>query len=309
MTAGSHGTNPPEGDDPFGYLYRSEDGAPPAQGQQPGTPRRSYNEVRAVGERRYGQQRPHPEQSPSPYYAAPETQPGGGHGGPGPHGPGQGGRGRGGQEPGRRNGLLIGALAVVGAVVLGVGAAIAFSDDGDKSANANPGTSESADPGDKKDEDEKPDETQPPDEDEEKDLPQENASSLRLENGPVVDSAVEGSRAKDGSYIHGFKEGSTAQWTTEVPEAGDYTVFVGYSVPGKDMSLQIAANDATPYAASFKNYANAKEGDWAKGWTQTYTHVTLKEGANDIRISCGDKAEQCAVALDRVWMEKGHKQS
>lgn len=305
MTAGSNGTNPPEGDDPFGYLYRSEDGSPPAQGQQPGTPRRSYNEVRAVGERRYAQQRPHPEQPPSPYYAAPETQPGGG---PGGQGTSQGGRGRGGSEPRRRNGLLIGALAVVGAVILGVGAAIAFSDDGDKSANAKPGQSESADPGDK-DDDEKPDEQQPPDEDDEKALPQENASSLRLENGPVVDNAVEGSRAKDGSYIHGFKEGSTAQWTTEVPEAGDYTVFIGYSVPGKDMKLQIAANDASPYSTRFDNFAKAKEGDWAKGWTQTYAWVTLKEGSNDIRVSCGDKAEECSVAMDRVWMEKGHKKS
>ncbi|MBU7597040.1 hypothetical protein JGS22_005160 [Streptomyces sp. P38-E01] len=302
MTAGNNGTNPPEGDDPFGYLYRSENGAPSAQGQQANSPRRSYNEVRAVGDRRYGQQqRPQPDQSPSPYYAAPETQPGGGQGGSG--GPGRRAAGRANQEPARRNGLLIGALAVVGAVILGVGAAFAFSDSDDDKAGADPGASESADAG----QDDAPDpDDGPPEEDEERPLPQENGSSLRLENGPVVAGDVEGSRAKDGSYIHGFKEGSAALWQPEIEEDGEYTVFVGYTVPGKDMSLQVSANDASPYSARFSNYAGAEEGDWAKGWTQTFAWVELKKGTNDIRIACGDKAEQCSVAMDRIWLEKGH---
>ena len=55
MTAENNGTGPaPGGDeDPFAYLYRQE-GSTGATAQQPGVPRRSYNQVRAVGERQYG---------------------------------------------------------------------------------------------------------------------------------------------------------------------------------------------------------------------------------------------------------------
>jgi hypothetical protein len=122
--------SPPEGDDPFGYLYRQEGGAPgapPAAPQQP-----SYRQVRPVGERTYaGQQQNggygYPQQQPqqqNPYYAAPEAQPGGGY----PGGPGRGGYDDEDESP-RRNTMLIGAIAVVTAVVLGVGAAIVFSGD------------------------------------------------------------------------------------------------------------------------------------------------------------------------------------
>lgn len=312
MTAGNNGTNPPEGDDPFGYLYRSEDGASEGQSQQAGVPRTSYNQVRAVGERRYGQQRPHQDaQSPSAYYAAPETQsigpggagapggPGGGHGA----GPGRGGAGRPG-DPKRRNGLLIGALAVVAAVVLGVGAAVAFSDDeSDDSANPDPQPSESADSG-GDDEDEKPDDEEKPSEEPAK-LPSEDASSLRLDDGPQVGEMVEGSRAKDGGYIAGFtKEGATATWTVNVDKPGPYKLYVGYTVPGKNMSMNVAANDADPYPTRFDNFANAKKGEWKKGWTHTYAEVTAKEGANTFRISCGDDVKKCEIAVDRVWLSE-----
>src|SRR5215218_9770713 len=105
MTAGNDGASTPEDDDPFGYLY--EDGQSgggqqrrqggygyPGPAAQPGVPRTSYNQVRTVGERQYGQppqqvppqgqygQQPgygqqQPYGGPSPHYAAPETQPGG----------------------------------------------------------------------------------------------------------------------------------------------------------------------------------------------------------------------------------------
>ena len=67
MTAGNNGASKPEDDDPFGYLYADGQAAgaqPPGQGgygypgpaaQQPGVPRTSYNQVRTVGERQYGQ--------------------------------------------------------------------------------------------------------------------------------------------------------------------------------------------------------------------------------------------------------------
>lgn len=298
MTAGNNGTNPPEGEDPFGYLYRSEDGASSGQGQQAGVPRRSYNEVRAVGDRRYGQQRSQPDQSPSPYYAAPETQPGGDPSSPPPS---RRARGGGSQGPPRRNGLLIGALAVVGAVIIGVGAAIAFSDDEtDTDAKPGPGPSQSAEPT----EEETPEEQRP--EENDKPLPQENASSLRLENGLEVQKVVEGSRAKDGSYIGGFKEGSQAIWAPTVPEAGKYTVYVGYSVPGKDADATLVVNgkpEGRPLNLS--NFANAKAGEWDKGWTQTYALVNLEKGQNQIAVSC-QKDNECTAMMDRIWLVEGH---
>jgi hypothetical protein len=93
MTAGNDGT--PENDDPFAYLYRSEDGEQPDQaggqqaGGQPGVPRTSYHQVQRVGERRpqggYG----YPPQAPAqqggygyPPQAPPAQQQGGGYGYP-----------------------------------------------------------------------------------------------------------------------------------------------------------------------------------------------------------------------------------
>lgn len=115
MTPGNNGASTPEDDDPFGYLY--EDGqasgaTPPRSGgygypgpsapHQPGVPRTSYNQVRTVGERQYGQvpqqqygqpQAPHGQQpqqygqqqygQPTAQYAAPETY-GGAPTGPAP---------------------------------------------------------------------------------------------------------------------------------------------------------------------------------------------------------------------------------
>ncbi|MFV2119453.1 hypothetical protein ACE14D_13800, partial [Streptomyces sp. Act-28] len=97
MAAGNHGNGEgtPEDDDPFGYLYADGQAAgggqggygyPGPAGAQPGRPRTSYNQVRAVGERprgqvppqpQYGQQHGTPYGQPHPQYAAPEAYPGG----------------------------------------------------------------------------------------------------------------------------------------------------------------------------------------------------------------------------------------
>lgn len=95
MTAGNNGANKPEDDDPFGYLYEDGQAAgaqPPRQGgygypgpaaPQPGVPRTSYNQVRTVGERQYGQQVPQQQpygqqqayNQPNAQYAAPRRTP------------------------------------------------------------------------------------------------------------------------------------------------------------------------------------------------------------------------------------------
>ncbi|MEE1929668.1 hypothetical protein V1J52_15990 [Streptomyces sp. TRM 70351] len=322
MTAGNNGTNTPEGDDPFGYLYRQEDGAP-AQGPQQGTPRTSYHQVRPVGERRYGNQAPqqaapqqqYPQQPggtyPGVHYAAPETQPGGREAarregtrraaGSGAHGGGHG-------APQRRNGLLIAALAVVGAVVIGVGAAVAFSGDDDaKNAGADTSAAGQAQGGDGQQDGGDSGDGGKKDEAEAAPLPSEDASSLRLDGGPQVAADVQGSKARDGKYVAPFNQpGAAATWTAEVPEAGQYTVYVGYTVPGKDMNATLTLNgEPQNRPLNMKNFARAKENDWAKGWTQTYAWVELKEGTNTVRVSC-EEGNACDFALDRVWLEKGH---
>ena len=132
MAPGNNGgSTTPEDDDPFGYLYADGQaaGATPPEGAGGGygypNPRSSYraNQIRTVGERQYGQTQPtQAYQQPNAHYQAPETMPGGGV----PSQPGPptapmrgGGRGRG---PNTKA-LLIGAVAVVAAVVIGIGVA------------------------------------------------------------------------------------------------------------------------------------------------------------------------------------------
>ncbi|MBW1602615.1 hypothetical protein JJV70_10955 [Streptomyces sp. JJ66] len=357
MTAGNNGTQPPEGDDPFGYLYRGE-GGQQAPAQQQGVPRTSYQHVRAVGERRYsGQQAPAPAQQAAPpsgygypqtppgqpsgygypqgpppgqppgygypqtpppgyaptpgaphpnaHYAAPETHPGGLRTGAAPGGHGRTDSGGG----ARRNGLLLGALAVVGAVVIGVGAAVAFSgDDADPGgpaavAGEQQGGSDSGSGKQQDSQEQQPGEEKASEEEKNTDLPSEDASSLRLDNGPVVAGDVSGSQARDGNYVTGMNQpGASVTWSTEVPKSGKYRLYYGYTVPGKDMELSLQVNDgAQPRNVNFKNFAHGPENDWEKSWTYTYAEVQVDQGQNTFRLSCG-QGDQCDVAIDRVWL-------
>ncbi|WP_424212499.1 carbohydrate-binding protein [Streptomyces sp. BI20] len=94
----NNGVNPPEDDDPFGYLYEDGQatggGNPPAAGgygypgarqdHQPGVPRTSYNQVRTVGERTYGgnQGVGRPGVPPQAPYGQQQNAPQGGYGYP-----------------------------------------------------------------------------------------------------------------------------------------------------------------------------------------------------------------------------------
>jgi hypothetical protein len=152
MTPGDNGASKPEEDDPFGYLYA--DGQ--ARGAQPPSGGYGYpnavNRVRPVGERRYGQaqQTAPPQQGgygqTTAHYQAPETMPGGAptsrqasHGG-----------GGGGRRGPNTKGLLIGAIAVVAAVVIGIGIAMlngnSDDDKGGNQADASPTQSQEAPP-------------------------------------------------------------------------------------------------------------------------------------------------------------------
>ncbi|MER6614830.1 carbohydrate-binding protein [Streptomyces xantholiticus] len=324
MTAANNGASTPEDDDPFGYLYADgqQTGAtPPRQGgygypgpaAQPGVPRTSYNQVRTVGERQYGQQVPHQQaygqqpgygQQSTAAYAAPETYQGGTAQTRQVPVPPQGGHGHGGHGGGRSGGpntkgLLIGAIAVVAVVVIGIAAALMTSggeknETGGNAGGSTPSAAESVEPS-----------VEPSDKpDEPVELPKQDAATLTL--GPPADLAkdVSGAKGADGAYVRFNGVGGSAAWSVEVPEAGAYTMYITYGVPGKDAKTTLTINSGEPREINMANFAKAQEGDWEKGWTNTYAYVNLEKGKNDLKISC-EQGNQCEAYLDQVWLEAG----
>ncbi|MET9896016.1 carbohydrate-binding protein [Streptomyces sp. NPDC006465] len=320
MTPGNNGASTPEEDDPFGYLYadgQANGATPPSGGGGYGYPG-SVNRVRAVGERKYGQQAAQgaygqqaptapygqvPQQpghnQPNAHYAAPETVPGGAQTTRSPmpgHGDG-GGRGRG---PNTK-GLLIGAIAVVAAVVIGIGIAMmgggGDDDKGGDQAAPTPTTSQSASPSQTT--------TKAPGAAVE--LPKIDAKALKLGTGVTTASDVKGAKADGGVYVTGFNQaGASVTWNVSgIKKAGKYTLYVNYGVPGKDASATLTVNaKAQDRPLNLGNFAKAAEGDYAKGWTNTWGDITLNKGTNTIEISCGD-GNQCDVNFDQLWLESG----
>ncbi|MDH6226360.1 MULTISPECIES: carbohydrate-binding protein [Streptomyces] len=312
MTSGNNGASTPEDDDPFGYLYADgqANGAQPPSGGGYGYPN-SVNRVRAVGERRYTPQQtvqqppasaPGPYGGPNPHYQAPEAVAMGSVGVPGAPGSRRsqdngGGRGRG---PNTK-GLMIGAVAVVAAVVVGITLAMTGGgDDTEKTAGTGPSPTASSM--------EKP--TEAADDGKEKkkgefEPTKIDAASLgELGGGATPASDVPGSRAESGSYLAGFgAPGSSVTWTVNgVPKDGQYTLFTYYGVPGEDAKATLTVNGGQPAEVNLKNYAGAEKGDWAKGWTRTYNYVPLKQGTNTITLSC---AEGCNANVDQFGLVQG----
>lgn len=312
MTAGNNGAGTPENDDPFAYLYRSEGGENGAQGaagdgaavRQPGVPRTSYNQVRAVGQRQYGTQTAQPSygrQQPAPggqnpHYAAPETLPGGDRGGrgPQPEGGGQGG-GRG------RNGLLIGAIAVVVVVCVGIGVAMLNNNDSDSGDDAG-GQQPTATAGASQGGQAKPSKGAGA----MANLPSVDAGSMRLEGNAATASDVPGATSANHTYVGGISQpGDGATWTFDVPKAGTYTMFVDYGVPGQDADATLTVDgQARDTSLNMGNFAGAKQGDWEHGWTNTYAYMHLNKGTNQVRISCED-GNKCGFNLSKVWLKAG----
>ncbi|GGY27353.1 CBM35 domain-containing protein [Streptomyces djakartensis] len=305
MTPGNNGASTPEDDDPFGYLYadgQANGAQPPSSGY--GYPN-SVNRVRAVGTRQYGQQATQQAQTaaygqPNAHYAAPETLPGGApaaqH-----QTPAGGGGGRGGRGPNTK-GLLIGAIAVVAAVVIGIGVAMVGGDKDkdqpDNQANPGPTQSQASKPSPSKSSGGAA---------KEEELPAADAKTLRLSPGMATATDVKGAQAEGGVYVTGFNQpGASVTWSVDgIPKAGKYTVYVGYSVPGKDQNATLTVN-GTPSErpVDLKNWTHAPEGDFEKGWTKTYNYVQLNKGTNTIKVSC-EQGNQCDALLDRMWLVKG----
>ncbi|MFH8756310.1 carbohydrate-binding protein [Streptomyces atroolivaceus] len=328
MTAGNNGASKPEDDDPFGYLYedgRAAGAQPPGQSgygypgpaSQPGVPRTSYNQVRTVGERQYGQvppqqaygqqqpqygQQPQQYGQPNPQYAAPETYPGGAvtaqHGSV-PNGGGRnGGSGRGGPNT---KALLIAAVAVVAVVLIGIGAALMTGDDSEGKKDE---AGSSAGPADEVEESPEPEKSSKPSQ-EPVDLPEQDAATLSLGGTASLDNTVKGAKSANGQYISLNEVGRSATWTVDVPESGAYTLYVTYGVPGRDAKTSLTVNDEAPRSINMKNFARAAEGDLEKGWTNTYAYVQLKEGSNTLMLSCNE-GDSCDANLDQLSLKSGH---
>lgn len=320
---GEHTPNAPEGDDdPFGYLYEDGQAAgatPPSGGGGYGYPgpRSSYNQVRAVGDRRpntygtqaaptYGQQVP-PQQAygqPNAHYAAPETQPGGAPTAP-QYTPASRGSGSRGGGPNTK-GLLIAAIAVVAVVAIGIGAAMMFGGGDDKGGETDAGAgstqAETVEPSEK------------PTKDPQKpvDLPKTDAKALKLEGGTTTASDYEGAESEGGVYVSGFdKVGAQVTWTVNgIPKAGSYSLHVKYGVPGKDSNATILVNGKKQTRPlNMKNFAHAEEGDWAKGWTNTWAVVQLTKGTNSVTLSCA-QSDLCGTTganIDQMRLVEGSK--
>ncbi|MFJ2112001.1 MULTISPECIES: carbohydrate-binding protein [unclassified Streptomyces] len=336
MTAGNNGTSKPEDDDPFGYLYEDGQAAAAAQrGQggygypgpaaQPGVPRTSYNQVRAVGDRRqaappqqpqYGQQAPYGQQQPQyggqqqAYGQAPYGQqphPSQAHlGGPPTQVPGQRGRGSGGGP--NTKGLLIAAVAVVAVVVIGITAALlSNTDDNTKDDTATPTagpsaeTSPSAEPS--------GDASEGTDAAASGELPRSDAATVKLTSPATTSTDIPGAKGENGAYVLLNSPGAGATWTFDVPKSGKYTLNVTFGVPGKDADATLAINgEAQTRPLNLGNFAKASEGAWDKGWTHTWANVQLNEGSNSIGISCQD-GNKCEFALDQFSLEEGWRTS
>ncbi|MCD9878176.1 CBM35 domain-containing protein [Streptomyces guryensis] len=132
-------------------------------------------------------------------------------------------------------------------------------------------------------------------------------SSVQLAGGATRASDVKGAQSSDGGYVTGLNQaGASITWTFDgIPKAGKYSVYVGYSVPGKDGNATLTFN-GTPstYPVKLKNWTGATAGDYEKGWTTTYNYVELKQGPNTVSVSCG-QGNQCDALIDRLWLVEG----
>ncbi|MFF8727938.1 carbohydrate-binding protein [Streptomyces sp. NPDC015171] len=318
MTPGDNGAGTPEDDDPFGYLYadgQARGAQPPSGGY--GYPN-SVNRVRAVGQRQYGQPQQAtygqgvpqqggygqavPQQQgaygqPNAHYQAPETMAGGpsaGHRSAPPAG-----------NPGRRGpntkGLLIGAIAVVAAVVVGIGMAmLGGNSDDDKAADqvgASPSQSENHKPSPSGSSSAGSGELEA----------DTSSGALQLAGGAAKASDVKGAKSADGSYVGGLNQpGASVTWTVDIPSDGPYTLFADYSAAGEDQSMSVTVNGSS-FGSKFglDNYRHAKDGDFASGWTTSYVWPTLKKGSNTLAVSC-QSGDKCNVLIEKLYIKPGH---
>ncbi|GGZ44904.1 hypothetical protein GCM10010387_44120 [Streptomyces inusitatus] len=323
------GATPPSGRG-RGYGY------PGPAAPQPGVPRTSYNHVRAVGERQYGGQPQHaPQQQGYPQQGFPQQQgyppqqnyqqqqqpygqhpggPGGQYAAPGAHPsgpvtqpvpPAGGGRGSGGRGPNTK-GLLIGAIAVVVAVVVGITIALMDKDD-EKDTQANgvqPEQTSSSAPAEPAEPSADPSEKE--EDDEPAGLPKQDAVTLRLGGDAQAKTDIEGAQGTGGAFIGNFNNvGASVTWKAKVASAGDYRLYVRYAIPNKEANATLTVNGkANANPLGLKDFISSSDSEWEKNWQTTWAPVTLQDGENEIKISC-EQDNKCDVVLDWLQVSDG----
>jgi hypothetical protein len=321
MTPGNNGASTPEDDDPFGYLY--EDGQ--ARGAQPPSASYGYpnavNRTRPVGERQYGQQTQQAPQAATAQYGQvpqqgygqqPPARPNGHHqtaenfSGGAPttrqqaYGNGGGGRGRG---PNTK-GLLIGAIAVVAAVVIGIGVVMLGGDEGDDASGKDTGAGTTPTTGESKDPSPSPSKSKKTEPGE---LPKAEAKTLLLGGNAAIASDVPGAKSEGGFYVGNFNSvGSSVTWKIDdLAKAGEYRLYVQYGIPGVDANATLVVNGISQSRPlNLKNFSGSPKGDYAKGWQNTWALVSLNKGANNVQIACNE-GNQCDVNLDQLYLVRG----
>ena len=294
MTAGNNGADKPENDDPFGYLYRSEGGEGGAPGpsgdgpaaRQPGVPSTSYNQVRTVGERQYGQQAPQQVTAraygqQNAHYAAPETLPGGDRTRsarprerrPGPRrGPNPRPADR--RRRGGRGGAHRHRRAMITATARRQGRR--------PRASAGPTAGDEV----------LPEPTSPRSPQEPGKLPKQDAATLPLgRQGGHGQGRAEGAQERERPVRQRLQQvGAVGHLDGRcAARAASTRCTCAYGVPGQGrQDVPDGQRTRTARSINMKNFANAAEGDLEKGWTNTYAVRAAQQGINTLMLSCDE---------------------
>ena len=298
MTAENNGV--PEDDDPFAYLYRAENGADggaeggaAATQPLPGVPRTSYQQATQVGRTQYGQsyggqqgaygqqqQGYSGQQQPGGYAGVP-------HQGQPPAGGGRAAARAAGNSGGSSRGVMIGAVAVVAAVAIGIGMAL-FNTGGYK-ANAGSGGSTSASavasdsssasasasasgtlPG-----------------------PTDAATMSLVGTAPVATPA--GAKAAGGQSVPITGVGSSISWTVTIPTTGSYKLWIRYDNPGATSKVDILVNGTKVRERDLPNYGSK---DPANAWFRSWAQPDLTAG--QVKITIQGVAGQPPINIDQL---------
>ncbi|MCC3770791.1 carbohydrate-binding protein, partial [Streptomyces sp. UNOC14_S4] len=212
----------------------------------------------------------------------------------------------GGQRP-KRRGLLIAAIAVVVVVAGGIGAAM-IANNGDSKVD----DKLSAGGGDDKPKPQQSGKTKEPSPDPSPSNASaasqlsRDAATLQLIGGASTETKVAGAKSRGGVYVKGLEQqGAGVDWAIQVPDGGDYRLYLSYGVPGKDANLAVTVNDQrNTLPIKMDNHGNTNPGEWSSNWMKTWTLVKLNPGNNHIKISC-EAGNQCDGHLDQVWLTPG----
>jgi hypothetical protein len=195
---------------------------------------------------------------------------------------------------------VFGAVAVVAAVVIGIGVAMLGGDkeqdNPDDQAGTAPTQSQNA----------KPSPSPSKSGAAQAELPEIDAKALRLSPGVTTASDIKGAKAEGGVYVTGFNQvGAKVTWTLNgVEKAGSYRLYVRYGIPGVDANATLVVNgEAQDRPLNMENFGKLPKGDWEKGWQETWSNVNLTKGTNTIELACNE-GNQCDANLDQLWLQR-----